>query len=114
STNMSSFGNMMIKDLREQVTAHPNINYKYVISIQGEADAAVNPHINAIAYYQNMKNFIAWVRGALDLPQLKWIIVGMHKDQNYYNQHIRNAQVKIAEEDPFTYFINPDSLTWIP
>ncbi len=110
SINLSSHSNLAAKEIRENIAAHPNVRYRCVVWIQGEQDSILEADRNA--YYQNLKNFISFIRGVAGLPTLKFVIVGMHKDQNYYNRTIRDAQVKAANEDKDTYFINPDGLTW--
>ncbi len=109
SNNLGSLGNVLAANLKDNIETFTNINYKCMVWIQGEHDA--NIPYNA-QYYQNLKNWIAFVRGVVEKPDLKVVIVGMHKDQIYYNQIVRDAQVQVANEDDNVYFINPDTMTW--
>ena len=90
-------------------TLKPNLKQKVVVWIQGENDA-ISP--NDTFYYEDLKALIAYTRGILNNPFLKWVIVGMHKNQQYYSPVVRYAQTQLADEDDNVYFINPDNLTW--
>lgn len=96
-------------DIFEIKNVKSDTNWKCMVWIQGESDH-LSPYQEQ--YYQNLKNFIGFVRGCVGNQILPFVIVGMHKNQNMYSQMVRDAQVKVASEDPFAYFINPDSLTW--
>lgn len=109
SNNLGSLGNVLADNLKEIIENNPTINFRCMVWIQGEHDAN-NPY--NLQYYQNLKNWIAFVRGVVEKPDLKIVLVGMHKHQIYYNQIVRDAQVKVANEDDNVYFINPDSMTW--
>lgn len=87
-----------------------NTEVKCLLINQGETDASYLEWKNA--YYQNQKNAIAYVRGVVGNPKLKVVLQGIHPDSSAYSQIIRNAKVKIASEDPYVYFYNPDALTW--
>lgn len=89
----------------------PNLDFKVMIWIQGEADSV--PQFSPY-YYENLKNYIGFVRGVLGNPVMKWIIVAQHPLQVQYSQVVRDAQMKIASEDSNIVFVNPDSLTFNP
>lgn len=88
------------------------IEYKCMIWNQGEADRASIGADRPAAYYTNLKNYIAYERGVLNNRTFKVVVIGIHPDSAGYDPVVREAQVKLADEDPYIYFLNPDSHPW--
>lgn len=104
------------------------VNWKCALWMQGETDRADFKATFPGAYYQNLKNWIAYVRGFAKNAKLKIIVLGIHKDNNYYDATVRAAQQRVAKqkftwnsatstldysydtsaEDDFVYFYNMD------
>lgn len=85
---------------------------KCIIYFQGESDRAAIRSTFPGQYYQNLKNKIAYDRGVAKNPKLKYVIVGIHVNDAYYDATVRAAQVQVASELSFVTFFNPDSLTF--
>lgn len=83
----------------------PTVNMKCVIWIQGEHDAGT-----AAYYYQKLKDFIAFLRGASGNANLRFVCMGVHKDSSLYWPAVRGAQTQLVGEDPYYYFVNPDDV----
>jgi hypothetical protein len=107
--NGNAMANQAATEILQIKETLPTVNFKSFVWIQGESDK-VAPY-NA-DYYENLKNFIAFMRGVVGNPRLHFSIVGMHKDQGHYSQIVRNNQVKVCNQDAYATFINPDSLTF--
>jgi hypothetical protein len=85
------------------------INFKCIIWIQGESD---NLYPARDLYGENITKFIEYNRGVVGDSSLPFIVVGMHRSQNMYEQKVRDGQVAVCNADPNAIFINPDSLTF--
>jgi carbohydrate esterase-like sialic acid-specific acetylesterase len=103
--------------------------WKCALWMQGETDRASFKAIFATSYKQNLKNWSAYTRGFANNSILPIIVLGIHKDNEYYDATVRAAQMSLARrkytwnattstldyaydptaEDEFTYFYNMDA-----
>jgi hypothetical protein len=101
--NKSAIATTAIKD------TFPDSNIKCIVWIQGESDQE-SPKQEA--YYQNLKNFIAFRRGTIGNSSVPFVVVGLHPYNSIgtllpNRKAIFDAQKKVCEEDPHAYFIDP-------
>lgn len=69
---------------------------------QGESDTTGGADT---AYYQNLKNLIAYVRGYTGKPNLVFVLCAINTSSIDYNTNVQNAKIQVAQEDPFVFSI---------
>src|SRR5690606_26832140 len=87
------------------------VNFKCLIWVQGEADNG-NATASA-AYYQNLKNFIAFMRGIVVNPRMPFVCVGVNPQSSgfgTYGSVVRKAMIDVCEEVDDCYFIDPSGV----
>ena len=70
---------------------------------QGCADHPAGP---ASRYYENLKNVVNYVRGIVGNPNLPFLTATISTRSAHYSAVVKNAQIKLAEEDPNVYLID--------
>ncbi|WP_285055124.1 sialate O-acetylesterase [Pedobacter ginsengisoli] len=95
--------NSLEQQIRAAKAASSAFEFKAFIWHQGEGDYASPAQDD---YYQNFKNVIAYVRGIVDNPKLPVIYGSISTVSAQYSAVVKAAQVKIASEDPYCFFID--------
>lgn len=80
-----------------------NIEIKAFLWHQGESDSTT---LAAEEYYRNLKNLISYIRGVVGNPKLPVIFGTISHSSAQYNATVEAAQIKIANEDEYTYCID--------
>lgn len=104
-------GTILIESFKKQIldalSASSDFEIKAFIWHQGEGDSGTIPSNN---YYQNFKNVIAYVRGVVGNPTLPIVFSSISTVSSQYSLTVKNAQIQIASEDPYAYFIDNTNL----
>jgi hypothetical protein len=91
------------EQIRLAVAADTSFLIKAFLWHQGEGDYQ-DPA--ATDYYQNFKNVVAYVRGAVGNARLPVIFGSISTISAQFSQTVKDAQIKIANEDPYCWLVD--------
>ena len=90
--------------LLNAIAALPNIfEVRAIIGHQGEGD---KDEISAPRYYDNLRAFIAYIRGVVGNQYLPFISGTIPRNSSSYNSLVEAAQLQVAAEDYFTHYVD--------
>ena len=101
-----SSGIKLIREFEKNIKQHvedygDNFDIRALVWHQGEGDRD-----KGADYYNNLKNFIDYVRGVVGNNQLPVIIGGISHLSSQWTQAVEDAQIRLTEEDPNIYLID--------
>jgi len=101
ATNQIKLLSVLESRINQMITTNGSLfENRVCIVVQGESD-----RLDAVNYYQNLKNGIYYLRGVLQKPTFPFILVGINSVSSQYNEIVENAKIQLAGEDGYIKYV---------